>query len=265
MADRSTRDAASAPGAGGRAGDQRAGDQRAPVILAARNLRRVFRLGDSRVEALRGVSLDIRRGDFVAIVGPSGSGKSTLLHLLGLIDSPSEGSVAIRGEPAHHLGRERRAGIRLRWLGFVFQSFNLLQLLTARQNVEIVLRLAGAPKSQRRDRAESLLRAVGLGERMQHRPTQLSGGERQRVAIARALANEPEVLLADEPTGNLDSATGAGIVDLLAELNRAGQTVVMVTHNLAVARRAGRLLHMHDGTLHEDSMPPDDDARDPAP
>ena len=223
-----------------------------PVILAARNLRRVFQLGDSRVEALRDVSLDIRRGDFVAIVGPSGSGKSTLLHLLGLVDSPTSGSVAVRGEPAHHLGREQRGRIRLRWLGFVFQSFNLLQLLTARQNVEIVLRLAGVPKAERRARAEALLRAVGLGERMQHRPTQLSGGERQRVAIARALANDPEVLLADEPTGNLDAATGAGIVDLLEDLNRAGQTVVMVTHNLDVARRARRRLHMHDGHLRED-------------
>ena len=229
----------------------------APVILAARNLRRVFRLGESRVEALRGVSLDIRSGDFVAIVGPSGSGKSTLLHLLGLIDSPTDGSVSIRGEPAHHLGRERRAGLRLRWLGFVFQSFNLLQLLTARQNVEIALRLAGVGKTERRERAESLLRAVGLGDRMRHRPVQLSGGERQRVAIARALANEPAVLLADEPTGNLDSATGADIVDLLAQLNRAGQTVVMVTHNLEIAPRATRLLHMRDGRIEEDTASDD--------
>ena len=131
----------------------------------------------------------------------------------------------------------------------MFQSFNLLQLLTARQNVEIALRLAGAPRKERRRRAEQLLRRVGLGERMGHRPVQLSGGERQRVAIARALANDPAVLLADEPTGNLDSKTGAGIVELLAELNRAGQTVVMVTHNLDIARRAGRLLHMRDGRL----------------
>ncbi len=225
--------------------------QRDP-ILSARNLWRVFRLGESRVEALRGVSLDVYRGDFVAVVGPSGSGKSTLLHLLGLIDSPTEGRVEIRGEPAQHFGRERRAGLRLRWLGFVFQSFNLLQLLTARQNVEIVLRLAGAPKGTRRQRAAELLRAVGLGERMDHRPAQLSGGERQRVAIARALANGPDVLLADEPTGNLDSHTGGEIVDLLADLNRAGQTVVMVTHNAAIAARAGRVLRMRDGELRED-------------
>ena len=183
--------------------------------------------------------------------GPSGSGKSTLLHLLGLIDSPTSGEVRIRGAEAQHLGQERRAALRLRSLGFIFQAFNLLQLLTARQNVEIALQLAGMPKRQRRERAEALLRRVGLGARLRHRPAQLSGGERQRVAIARALANEPAVLLADEPTGNLDSRTGTEIVSLLADLNRAGQTIVMVTHNLAMARRATRLLSMHDGRLEE--------------
>jgi putative ABC transport system ATP-binding protein len=221
-------------------------------LLSVRNLGRVFTLGDQKVEAVRDVNLDVHAGDFVAVVGPSGSGKSTLLHLLGLIDSPTEGQVLLRGEASSHLGRERRARLRLRWLGFVFQTFNLLQLLTARENVEIALRLAGVPKKERRERAESLLAAVGLGERMRHRPVQLSGGERQRVAIARALANEPAVLLADEPTGNLDSGTGLEIVSLLEQLNRAGQTIVMVTHNMEIASRATRLLHMRDGFLVEE-------------
>ncbi len=222
-------------------------------ILSARGLQRVFHLGGSRIDALRDVNLDVYEGDFVAVVGPSGSGKSTLLYLLGLIDSPTAGEVRIRGKAAHHLGRERRAALRLRWLGFVFQTFNLLQLLTARQNVEIVLRLAGVPKRERRARADALLRSVGLGARLGHRPAQLSGGERQRVAIARALANDPDVLLADEPTGNLDAQTGSDIVSLLEQLNRAGQTIVMVTHNMDVARRARRRFTMHDGRLEEDS------------
>ncbi len=220
-----------------------------PSLLSARGLSRIFRLGDNEIEAVRNVNLDIDDGDFVAIVGPSGSGKSTLLYLLGLIDSPSEGEVRIRGELARHLGREGRAGLRLRWLGFVFQTFNLLQLLTARQNVEIALRLAGVSKAGRRRRAEILLQAVGLGQRMRHRPVQLSGGERQRVAIARALANDPDILLADEPTGNLDTQTGGEIVSLLEQLNRAGQTIIMVTHNMAIAARAKRVLHMQDGRL----------------
>ncbi len=230
------------------------------AILSARGLSRDFRVGDSTVHALRDANLDVNPGDFVAVVGPSGSGKSTLLYLLGLIDSPSRGEVLILGKPAQHFGRERRAQQRLTLLGFVFQTFNLLQVLTARQNIEIVLQLAGVPKKKRRARAEALLEAVGLGERMEHRPTDLSGGERQRVAIARALANEPAVLLADEPTGNLDSQTGHEVMSLLEQLNRAGQTIVMVTHNLAMARHARRLFVMRDGWLEEQSpeeMPAD--------
>ncbi len=220
-------------------------------VLSARNLRRVFRVGDSLVQALRGVDLDVQPGDFIAIVGPSGSGKSTLLHLLGLIDTPSSGVVRVRGREAQYLGREQRARFRLTGLGFVFQTFNLLHVLTARQNVEIVLRMAGVPRAERRRRTDALLRAVGLGDRQHHRPAHLSGGERQRVAIARALANGPAVLLADEPTGNLDARTGGEIVTLLEQLNRAGQTIVMVTHNAAVARRARRLFVMTDGRLEE--------------
>ena len=228
-----------------------ANDAEREPLLSARNLARVYRVGAQTVEALRGVNLDIRRGDFIAIAGPSGSGKSTLLHLLGLIDSPSAGELRVRGRAAQALGAERRASLRLRTLGFVFQAFNLLQMLTASQNVEIALALAGVERGERRERARQLLESVGLGQRLNHRPVQLSGGERQRVAIARALANQPDVVLADEPTGNLDSRTGGEIVDLLQQLNAAGQTIVMVTHNLEIARRASRLFLMRDGQIEE--------------
>ena len=230
--------------------------ERSAPLLSARNLERIYRLGQQTIHALRPLDLDIHQGDFIAIAGPSGSGKSTLLQLLGLVDSPTAGEVRIRDRPAQDLGREQRAALRLGTLGFVFQAFNLLQMLTARQNVEIALTLAGFPRRKRRKRAEELLSAVGLARRMEHRPLQLSGGERQRVAIARALANDPDVILADEPTGNLDSQTGREIVQLLENLNRAGQTIVMVTHNLEIARRATRLFLMRDG--HIDEVDPGD-------
>lgn len=226
------------------------GNRSAP-LLSVRGLQRVYRLGQQTIHALHALDLDINEGDFIAIAGPSGSGKSTLLQLLGLIDSPTAGEVRVRGKTAQDLGREDRAALRLRTLGFVFQAFNLLQMLTARQNVEIALALAGYPRRKRRQRAQELLAAVGLAERLEHRPVELSGGERQRVAIARALANQPDVILADEPTGNLDSQTGNEIVDLLDGLNRAGQTIVMVTHNLEIARRAQRLFLMRDGQVDE--------------
>ncbi len=222
-----------------------------PPLLSVRNLERIYKLGQQTIHALRPLDLDIHRGDFIAIAGPSGSGKSTLLQLLGLVDSPTSGEVLVNRRSANELGREQRATLRLRTLGFVFQAFNLLQMLTARQNVEIALAIAGVPRRKRRQRAEELLTSVGLGQRLEHRPLELSGGERQRVAIARALANEPDVILADEPTGNLDSLTGREIVGLLEDLNRAGQTIVMVTHNLEIARRASRLFLMRDGEIHE--------------
>ncbi len=220
-------------------------------LLSARNLERIYRLGGQTIHALKPLNMDIHRGDFIAIAGPSGSGKSTLLQLLGLIDSPTSGEVRVRSQAAQGLGREQRASLRLNSLGFVFQAFNLLHMLTARQNVEIALALAGCPRRKRRARASQLLESVGLGKRLDHRPLQLSGGERQRVAIARALANDPEVILADEPTGNLDSQTGLEIVRVLEDLNRAGQTIVMVTHNLEIAKRAGRLFLMRDGGMRE--------------
>ncbi len=231
-------------------------------LLSARRLQRIYRLSRERIRALDRIDLDIAKGDFIAIAGPSGSGKSTLLHLLGLIDSPTSGQLRIRGEPAQNLDREQRASLRLRSLGFIFQAFNLLPMLTARQNVELALALAGADRRQRRNRAGDLLRKVGLADRMNHRPAQLSGGERQRVAIARALANDPDVILADEPTGNLDSRTGRDIFDLLQTLNDAGQTIIIVTHNLELARRAKRLFHMRDGRIQEI---PHDSPRDHMP
>lgn len=221
------------------------------ALLGARRLERVYQLSRERIRALDEVDLEVREGDFIAIAGPSGSGKSTLLHLLGLIDSPTGGELRVRGRPAQDLGREERASLRLRTLGFVFQAFNLLPMLTARQNVELALALAGIGRGERRRRASGLLEQVGLGRRMNHRPAQLSGGERQRVAIARALANQPDVVLADEPTGNLDSRTGSEIVELLERLNAAGQTIVMVTHNMELARRAKRLFEMRDGRISE--------------
>ena len=231
--------------------NSREDDQKPAPLLSVRGLQRVYRLGRQTIHALHSLDLDINQGDFIAVAGPSGSGKSTLLQLLGLIDSPTAGEVRVRGNTAQDLGREQRAALRLSTLGFVFQAFNLLQMLTTRQNVEIALALAGVPRRKRRQRATDLLTAVGLAERLEHRPVELSGGERQRVAIARALANEPEVILADEPTGNLDSQTGNEIVDLLESLNRAGQTIVMVTHNLEIARRAHRLFLMRDGEVAE--------------
>ncbi len=231
--------------------NSREDDQKPAPLLSVRGLQRVYRLGRQTIHALHSLDLDINQGDFIAVAGPSGSGKSTLLQLLGLIDSPTAGEVRVRGNTAQDLGREQRAALRLSTLGFVFQAFNLLQMLTTRQNVEIALALAGVPRRKRRQRATDLLTAVGLAERLEHRPVELSGGERQRVAIARALANEPEVILADEPTGNLDSQTGNEIVDLLENLNRAGQTIVMVTHNLEIARRAHRLFLMRDGEVAE--------------
>ena len=228
-----------------------------PPLLSARRLQRIYRLSRERIRALDHIDLDIHQGDFIAIAGPSGSGKSTLLHLLGLIDSPTAGQLRIRGKPAQNLHREQRAALRLRTLGFVFQAFNLLPMLTARQNVELALALAGASRRQRRKRADSLLRQVGLADRTNHKPAQLSGGERQRVAIARALANQPDVILADEPTGNLDSRTGREIFQLLQQLNAAGQTIVIVTHNLELARRAKRLFQMRDGRITETRPDPD--------
>lgn len=201
------------------------------------------------VHALRGVSLTVRQGDYAAIVGPSGCGKSTLLQLLGGIDTPSRGSVELGGIPLHSLSDRALTRLRLTRLGFVFQRFHLLPVLTARENVELPMAEAGAGREGRRARALELLDYVGLAARADHRATQLSGGEMQRVAIARALANRPALILADEPTGELDAATGRGILDLFRRLSHDGVTLLVVTHDERLAAEAGRVIHMLDGVV----------------
>ena len=201
------------------------------------------------VHALRGVSLEIYAGEYVAVVGPSGCGKSTLLQLIGGIDSPTSGTVEILDTPLTSLSDRELTHLRLTRLGFIFQRFHLLPVLTARENVELPMAEAGVPARKRRERALELLSYVGLGERAGHRATQLSGGEMQRVAVARALANRPAVLLADEPTGELDAATGQDILALFRQLNQDGTTLVVVTHDETLAGEAGRVIHMRDGKI----------------
>ena len=218
-------------------------------IVDARGLVREYRMGDEIVHALRGVSLTVRAGEYVAIVGPSGCGKSTLLNLLGVIDRPQSGELSIAGERVDRLNDARATEFRLRRIGFVFQRFYLMQALTARENVELPLAEAGMAGTERRDRALELLDYVGLRKRERHRPSQLSGGEQQRVAIARALANRPALLLADEPTGELDARTGAEMIALFGRLNADGTTIVVVTHDEDLARAAKRVVHMRDGEI----------------
>jgi putative ABC transport system ATP-binding protein len=219
------------------------------AVLVARDLRKDYPVGGETVHALRGVSLTVGRGEHVAIVGPSGSGKSTLLQLLGGIDTPSAGSVEVLGTRLERLSDRDLTRLRLLRLGFVFQRFHLLPVLTARENVELPMAEAGVKSAERRARALELLEYVGLAGRAGHRATQLSGGEMQRVAIARALANRPAVLLADEPTGELDAATGQEILELFSRLNRDGATLVVVTHDERLAREAGRTVTMLDGRI----------------
>ena len=221
----------------------------APPVLVARDLRKDYPMNGETVHALRGVSLVVQPGEYVAIAGPSGSGKSTLLQLIGGIDVPSGGTVELLGTRLESLGDRELTRLRLTRLGFVFQRFHLLPVLTARENVELPMAEAGVAAPRRRARARELLEYVGLRQREGHRATQLSGGEMQRVAIARALANRPAILLADEPTGELDAATGREILDLFRRLNRDGTTMLVVTHDERLASEAGRVVHMLDGRI----------------
>ena len=225
----------------------------APAVLELVSVTKVYGRGEGAVAALRDVSLTIRRGEYVAITGPSGSGKSTLMHLMGCLDRPTSGKVIVDGEDTTRLSEPRLAALRNRRIGFVFQAFHLIPRETVLRNVEWPLVYAGVPAHRRRERAMEVLARVGMSHRIRHLPQQLSGGERQRVAIARALVNDPAVILADEPTGNLDSANGEQVLALLEELNRQGRTVVVVTHDPGVARRAHRLIRMRDGRVEYDS------------
>jgi len=218
-------------------------------LIEMKDLTRVYDLGPQQIFALRGIDLTIDPGEYVAIMGPSGSGKSTLMNVVGCLDTPSSGQYLLDGVPVETLNDDELAAIRNKKIGFVFQTFNLLARTTALQNVELPLVYAKIPRVERRQLAEEALTAVGLKDRMSHQPNELSGGQRQRVAIARALVNKPSLLLADEPTGNLDSQTGREILDLFHELHQRGNSIIMVTHEDDVAREAARVIRLRDGKV----------------
>jgi putative ABC transport system ATP-binding protein len=218
-------------------------------IIRMEGIRKVYDTGTVRVEALKGLDLSVGKGEFVAIVGPSGSGKSTLMNLIGCLDTPTEGEYLLAGERVAGLSRDQLADVRNRRVGFVFQNFNLLPQISALENVALPLLFGGVPPRMRRERAAEMLSKVGLGDRMDHRPTELSGGQMQRVAIARAMAMNPDILLADEPTGNLDSTSGGDIMSVFSDLWKAGSTLVVITHDASLARRASRIVEIRDGRI----------------
>jgi putative ABC transport system ATP-binding protein len=217
------------------------------------DIKKIYDIGKVQVEALRGIDLEVKRGEFVAVVGPSGSGKSTLLNLIGCLDTPTSGQYQLGGEKVAGLDRDQLADVRNRRVGFVFQNFNLLSQLSALENVEMPLLFGGVGRRERRRRALEQLDKVGLADRVEHKPTELSGGQMQRVAIARALAMEPDIVLADEPTGNLDTGSGTDVMGLLTELWEQGRTLVVVTHDQTLAKRANRVVEIRDGQIVDDN------------
>ena len=218
-------------------------------ILEFEGVKKTYRIGDQEIHALAGIDLRIEEGEFVAIIGPSGSGKSTLMHLLGCLDTPTEGRMTVCGTDLSRATADELARMRNREIGFVFQSFNLLPRLDVVSNIELPLIYSDIPARERRERAVEAARKVGLGDRLSNRPTQLSGGQCQRVAIARALVNNPRIVFGDEPTGNLDSATGRNIMEIFKELHASGKTIILVTHDPSIASQARRVIELHDGLI----------------
>jgi putative ABC transport system ATP-binding protein len=223
------------------------------LVIKIRGIKRDFPLGQEIVKVLKGIDLDIERGEYVALMGPSGSGKSTLMNLLGCLDTPTAGSYFLNGNDVSNMSDDQLAEIRNKEIGFVFQTFNLLPRTTALENVALPMIYAGASKAARKERAEEVLNDVGLADRMDHKPNQLSGGQRQRVAVGRALVNKPSIILADEPTGNLDSKTSLEIMNLFNEIHKAGNTVIIVTHEEEVAKHAHRVIRLRDGMIESDT------------
>jgi len=224
------------------------------ATIKTHNLQRRYRMGGELIHALRGVDLTVERGEYVAIMGPSGSGKSTLMNMIGCLDSPDDGDYWLNGKLVSDMSDRELAKVRNKEVGFVFQTFNLLPRANALHNVELPLIYAGMKRRERLERARSALERVGLKDRMLHRPSEMSGGQRQRVAVARALVTEPSILLADEPTGNLDSSTSRDIMTLFEELHASGHTIILVTHESDIAKHAHRIVLLHDGTIAEDSV-----------
>ena len=223
-------------------------------VIHIRNIVRNFQMGQETVYVLRGIDLDIKRGEYVAIMGPSGSGKSTLMNLLGCLDTPTSGTYILNGADVSEMSDDQLAEIRNKEIGFVFQTFNLLPRTTALENVALPMIYAGASKKDRSKRAAEVLTSVGLADRMDHKPNELSGGQRQRVAVGRALVNKPSIILADEPTGNLDSITSLEIMQLFDEIHQSGNTVIVVTHEEDVAKRAKRVIRLRDGVIESDTF-----------
>ncbi len=232
-------------------------------VIQIRGVRKIYELGRAKVTALDGVDLEVRRNEYVAIMGPSGSGKSTLMNIIGCLDTPSSGRYFLSGEPVDEMNDDALAVIRNREIGFVFQSFNLLPRTSILRNVELPLVYAGRPRPERTERARAALEKVGLSARIEHHPSELSGGERQRVAIARALVNQPSILLADEPTGNLDSTTGGEIMALFEDLYQQGHTLLMVTHEDSIAAHARRRVRLRDARIEADDLLPGPEATAP--